>query len=62
MIAQEQGHYGDEIRDTFINKSANATFVAPTIRNSDPVTAGSRLCAEKVLPGQVRITDCVVTA
>ena len=64
MIAQEQGHYSDEIRDTFIQQKRQYH-----IRRTDDQEfltqlqrAADWLYARKVLPGQVRITDCVATA
>jgi sulfonate transport system substrate-binding protein len=62
-IAQKQGHYSDEIRDTFI-----AQHRQYHIRRTDDQEfltqlqlAADWLHARKVLPGQVRITDCVAT-
>jgi sulfonate transport system substrate-binding protein len=62
-IAQKQGHYSDEIRDTFIaqnrqyhiRRTEDQDFLAQLQRAAD------WLYARKVLPGQVRITDCVAT-
>jgi sulfonate transport system substrate-binding protein len=64
MIAQEQGHYSDEIRDTFvqqkrqyhIRRTDDQEFLSQLQRAAD------WLYARKVLPGQVRITDFVATA
>jgi sulfonate transport system substrate-binding protein len=63
-IAQAQGHYSDEIRDAFIaqkrqyhiRRTDDQDFLAQLQRAAD------WLYARKVLPGQVHISDCVVTA
>ena len=63
-IAQEQGHYSDEVRDTLIRnkrqynirRTDDQEFLAQLQRAAD------WLSARKILPGQVRISDCVVTA
>ena len=62
-IAQRQGHYSDEIRDTFIAQKRQYH-----IRHTDDQEfltqlqwAADWLYARKVLPGEVRITDCVAT-
>jgi sulfonate transport system substrate-binding protein len=60
-IAQERGHYSDEIRDTFIaqkrqyhiRRTDDQDFLTQLQRAAD------WLFARNVLPGQVRITDCV---
>jgi len=62
-IAQKQGHYSDEIRDTFIaqnrqyhiRRTDDQAFLTQLQRAAD------WLYARKVLPGQVRIIDCVAT-
>jgi sulfonate transport system substrate-binding protein len=62
-IAQTQGHYDDAIRDTFIaqkrqyhiRRTDDQDFLTQLQRAAD------WLYARKVLPGQVRITDCVAT-
>jgi sulfonate transport system substrate-binding protein len=62
-IAQEQGRYSDGIRDTFIaqkrqyhiRRTDDQEFLAQLQRAAD------WLSERKVLPGQVRITDCVAT-
>jgi sulfonate transport system substrate-binding protein len=62
-IAQKQARYSDEIRDTFIAQNRQYH-----IRRTDDQEflkqlqrAADWLYARKVLPGQVRITDCVAT-
>ncbi len=63
-ITQRQGHYSDEIRDTFIwqkrhyhiRQTDDQDFLTQLQRAAD------WLYARKVLPGHVRITDCVATA
>jgi sulfonate transport system substrate-binding protein len=63
-IAQRQGHYSDEIRDTFIARKRQ--YHIRQIGDQGFLTqlqqAADWLYARKVLPGQVRITDCVATA
>jgi sulfonate transport system substrate-binding protein len=62
-IAQTQGHYSDAIRDTFITE--NRQYHIHHTDDVDFLTqlqrAADWLYARKVLPGQVRITDCVAT-
>jgi sulfonate transport system substrate-binding protein len=62
-IAQRQGHYSDQIRDTFIaekrhyhiRRTDDQDFLSQLQRAAD------WLSARKVLPGQVHITDCIAT-
>jgi alkyl hydroperoxide reductase subunit AhpC len=62
-IEETQGHYDDAIRDTFIaqkrqyhiRRTDDTDFLTQLQRAAD------WLYARKVLPGQVRITDCVAT-
>jgi sulfonate transport system substrate-binding protein len=62
-IAQTQGHYSDEIRDTFIaqkrqyhiRRTDDQEFLTQLQRAADWLTV------RKVLPGQVHIADCVAT-
>lgn len=62
-IAQRQGHYGDEIRDMFIEQKRR--YQIRRTDDKDFLTqlqrAADWLSARKILPGQVRITDCVAT-
>jgi sulfonate transport system substrate-binding protein len=62
-IAQKQGHYDDAIRDTFI--AQNRQYHIRGTDDQEFLTqlqrAADWLYARKVLPGQVRIIDCVAT-